>query len=59
MDVGHRPRPGRHGGLHRKVRSQKNIDGYRLDADLFGNDAVTASHQVEPWAATWRMRQFH
>lgn len=36
----------------------KNIDGYRLDTDLFGNDAITASHQVEAWAATWRVRQF-
>ena len=36
----------------------KNIDGYRLDTDLFGNDGITASHQVEAWAATWRIRQF-
>lgn len=36
----------------------KNVDGYKLDADLYGNDAVTASHRVETWAATWRIRQF-
>lgn len=36
----------------------KNIDGYKLDTDLYGNDAVTASHRVEAWAATWRIRQF-
>lgn len=36
----------------------KNIDGYRLDTDLLGNDAVEASHRVEAWAATWRVRQF-
>lgn len=36
----------------------KNIDGYRLDTDLLGNDAVEASHRVETWAATWSIRQF-
>lgn len=36
----------------------KNIDGYRLDTDLFGNDGLTASHMVEGWAATWQIRQF-
>ena len=36
----------------------KNIDGYKLDTDLYGNDGVTASHRVEAWAATWRIRQF-
>jgi hypothetical protein len=36
----------------------KNIDGYRLDKDLFDNDAVEASHRVEAWASTWRIRQF-
>ena len=36
----------------------KNIDGYRLDKDLLGNDAVETSHRVEAWASTWRIRQF-
>ncbi len=36
----------------------KNIDGYKLDTDLYGNDGVTASHRVETWAATWGVRQF-
>jgi hypothetical protein len=36
----------------------KNIDGYRVDKDLYGNDAITTSVRVESWAATWRIRQF-
>ncbi|MFZ3219671.1 MAG: replication endonuclease [Rhodoferax sp.] len=36
----------------------KNIDGYRLDKDLIGNDAIETSHRVETWASTWRIRQF-
>lgn len=36
----------------------KNIDGYRLDKDLLGNDAIETSHRVEAWATTWRIRQF-
>ena len=36
----------------------KNIDGFKLDTDLYGNDGVTASHRVETWATTWRIRQF-
>jgi hypothetical protein len=36
----------------------KNIDGYSLNTDLFGNDAIEASHRVEAWAATWSIRQF-
>lgn len=36
----------------------KNIDGYMVETDLFGNEAITASHRVEAWAATWGIRQF-
>lgn len=36
----------------------KNIDGYRVGADLFGNDAIEASARVEAWASTWGIRQF-
>jgi hypothetical protein len=36
----------------------KNIDGYKLDKDLLGNDALETSARVEAWAATWRIRQF-
>ena len=36
----------------------KNIDGYKLDKDLIGNDAIETSHRVEAWASTWRIRQF-
>lgn len=36
----------------------KNIDGYRLEADLYGNPALETSARVEAWAATWGIRQF-
>ena len=36
----------------------KNIDGYQLEKDLFGNDALVASMHVEAWASTWGIRQF-
>jgi hypothetical protein len=36
----------------------KNIDGYKVGADLYGNDALETSARVEAWAATWGIRQF-
>ena len=36
----------------------KNIDGYRVEKDLYGNDTMTSSLRVDAWASTWRIRQF-
>lgn len=36
----------------------KNIDGYKVEKDLFGNDAIESSARVESWASTWGIRQF-
>lgn len=36
----------------------KNIDGYKVDKDLYGNDALETSARVEAWASTWGIRQF-
>ncbi|WP_258397321.1 replication endonuclease [Paraburkholderia unamae] len=36
----------------------KNIDGYRLEKDLYGNDSFETSARVEAWASRWRIRQF-
>jgi hypothetical protein len=36
----------------------KNIDGYRLEKDLEGNDSIETSQRVEAWATRWRIRQF-
>lgn len=36
----------------------KNIDGYKVETDLFGNPMITVSRRVEAWAASWRIRQF-
>lgn len=36
----------------------KNIDGYKVGADLYGNPAIESSARVEAWASTWRIRQF-
>lgn len=36
----------------------KNIDGYAIERDLYGNEALTASARVDAWASTWRVRQF-
>ena len=36
----------------------KNIDGYKVGEDLYGNPALETSARVEAWAATWGIRQF-
>jgi hypothetical protein len=36
----------------------KNIDGYRLETDLTGEPAITASQRVVAWAKTHGIRQF-
>lgn len=36
----------------------KNIDGYRLEKDMYGNDSIETSLRVEAWATRWRIRQF-
>lgn len=36
----------------------KNIDGYMVGEDLFGNPALESCARVEAWAATWGIRQF-
>ena len=36
----------------------KNIDGYQVDKDLYGNDTLTSSRRVDAWSASWGIRQF-
>jgi hypothetical protein len=36
----------------------KNIDGFKLEKDLYGNDAKDTCARVEAWSTTWRIRQF-
>lgn len=36
----------------------KNIDGYGVDADNYGQDAKSSSERIEAYATTWGIRQF-
>ena len=36
----------------------KNIDGYGLEADLYGHEAKTSAERIDAYASTWRIRQF-
>lgn len=36
----------------------KNIDGYQVQEDLFGDCAIEGAARVDAWASTWGIRQF-
>lgn len=36
----------------------KNVDGYQVQRDLYGQDAVEGAQRIDAWAATWGIRQF-
>lgn len=36
----------------------KSIDGYGLDDDIYGKDAVTSAQRISGWKSVWGIRQF-
>lgn len=36
----------------------KNVDGFGVDADLYGADAKDSAKRVRAWASVWGLRQF-
>lgn len=36
----------------------KSIDGYGLEEDLYGTEAITAAERIVAWASVWKIRQF-
>ena len=36
----------------------KNIDGYKVETDLYGKDAKKSAERVRAWASLWNIRQF-
>ena len=36
----------------------KNIDGFAIDADSYGREAVKSAIRISAWARTWGIRQF-
>ncbi|WP_299974615.1 replication endonuclease [uncultured Pseudoteredinibacter sp.] len=36
----------------------KNIDGFGVETDSYGKDAIMSAMRIEAWATTWGIRQF-